>query len=462
MAISVAVPKNLSGIKTKVAMNLTKRQLICFGSAAAVGIPFYLVTKGVLGTQASALIMVALMLPFFFLAMYEKDGFPAEKILYFMVRQKLLTPGIRPYKSENLYKQREMASGEGSREYSGNQAKEDIQTEIIRSQIAAAKSRNTLQQLISQINHKAASELSGETGGKEGWPDEAWGKDDAGSELLVYADSQLGTPKIRELLQFVQKLDESQYGRLIEELSEVTAQQRMLYFGRKAEGAEEKILEHLAAGENREVLAMIRMRNEKQYETLTEKLSEVISSSDGRASADRAAFDGNRPGGQFLASAYPMLVYRIRQYEARRQRTIHEDMQRVRQAYYRQEGNFSESRQFPAGIRSSGEPANLGHRTNAGNARERISQTNDLQYSVQDFVDFEEERKRDMMRGQQENAQIISTQEQLGKKLKEVEAQLEKVETAAKAKEDVRAFAEQVKKQLYEELHVEKLRRGLI
>ena len=102
MAISVAVPKNLSGIKTKVAMNLTKRQLICFGGAAAVGIPFYLVTKGVLGTQASALIMVALMLPFFFLAMYEKDGFPAEKILYFMVRQKLLTPGIRPYKSENL------------------------------------------------------------------------------------------------------------------------------------------------------------------------------------------------------------------------------------------------------------------------------------------------------------------------------------------------------------------------
>ena len=107
MAISVAVPKNLSGIKTKVAMNLTKRQLICFGGAAAVGIPFYILTKGVLGTQASALIMVALMLPFFFLAMYEKDGFPAEKVLYFMVRQKILTPGIRPYKSENLFKQLE-------------------------------------------------------------------------------------------------------------------------------------------------------------------------------------------------------------------------------------------------------------------------------------------------------------------------------------------------------------------
>lgn len=107
MAISVAVPKNLSGIKTKVAMNLTKRQLVCFGSAGAVGIPFYIFTKGVIGTQASALIMVALMLPFFFLAMYEKDGVPAEKILYFMLRQKILTPGIRPYKSENLYRQLE-------------------------------------------------------------------------------------------------------------------------------------------------------------------------------------------------------------------------------------------------------------------------------------------------------------------------------------------------------------------
>ena len=51
--------------------------------------------------------MVGVMLPFFFLAMYERDGFPAEKLLYFMIRQKILTPGIRPYKSENLYEQLE-------------------------------------------------------------------------------------------------------------------------------------------------------------------------------------------------------------------------------------------------------------------------------------------------------------------------------------------------------------------
>ena len=107
MAISVPVPKDLSGIKTKVALNLTKRQIICFSGAAIAGVPLYFLTKDVIGTQGAAFIMVGVMLPFFFLAMYTKDGFPAEKILYFMIRQKFMTQGIRPYKSENLYKQLE-------------------------------------------------------------------------------------------------------------------------------------------------------------------------------------------------------------------------------------------------------------------------------------------------------------------------------------------------------------------
>lgn len=107
MAISVPVPKDLSGIKTKVALNLTKRQIICFSVAAVVGIPLYFLTRGAVGTQAAMLLMVGAMLPFFFLAMYTRDGFPAEKILYFMIRQKFLTPGIRPYRSENLYRKLE-------------------------------------------------------------------------------------------------------------------------------------------------------------------------------------------------------------------------------------------------------------------------------------------------------------------------------------------------------------------
>lgn len=107
MAISVAVPKNLSGIKTKVALNLTKLPAYLLQRCRCGRDSLYIFTKGFIGTQASALLMVAVMLPFFFLAMYEKDGFPAEKILYFMIRQKFLTPGIRPYKSENIYRRLE-------------------------------------------------------------------------------------------------------------------------------------------------------------------------------------------------------------------------------------------------------------------------------------------------------------------------------------------------------------------
>lgn len=105
MAIAVNVPKNLSGIKTKVALNLTKRQLICFGTAAVTGFPLYLFTRKPLGTEAAAFLMIAVMLPFFFVAMYEKDGMPAEKVLKLVLRQRFMTPGIRRYETENLYKQ---------------------------------------------------------------------------------------------------------------------------------------------------------------------------------------------------------------------------------------------------------------------------------------------------------------------------------------------------------------------
>ncbi len=37
----VSVPKDLTKVKNKVAFNLTKRQLICIGIGAAMGIPLF-------------------------------------------------------------------------------------------------------------------------------------------------------------------------------------------------------------------------------------------------------------------------------------------------------------------------------------------------------------------------------------------------------------------------------------
>jgi len=99
----VPVPFDLSKVKSKFLFNLTKRQLICFGLAAVIGIPTYFLTKGVIGNSAAVIIMILFMLPAFFMAMYEKDGQPAEKILRNILRSQWYYPQVRPYKSENFY-----------------------------------------------------------------------------------------------------------------------------------------------------------------------------------------------------------------------------------------------------------------------------------------------------------------------------------------------------------------------
>ncbi|MCI8742434.1 MAG: PrgI family protein [Lachnospiraceae bacterium] len=65
----VPVSNDLNRIKTKLAFNLTKRQLICFSIAGGTGIPIYLFTRSHIGNSISL----------------------------------FLTPRVRPYRTENLY-----------------------------------------------------------------------------------------------------------------------------------------------------------------------------------------------------------------------------------------------------------------------------------------------------------------------------------------------------------------------
>jgi hypothetical protein len=83
--------------------NLTKRQLICFALAAAVGMPVFFLTKPYLELSAAAMLMVVIMLPFIFFALYEKDGQPAEKILSHVIKSMFLRDKVRPYRTNNLY-----------------------------------------------------------------------------------------------------------------------------------------------------------------------------------------------------------------------------------------------------------------------------------------------------------------------------------------------------------------------
>ena len=53
MAAYISVPRDLSKVKSKLLFNLTKRQLICFGSAALLGVPTFFLLRKPIGVSAA-------------------------------------------------------------------------------------------------------------------------------------------------------------------------------------------------------------------------------------------------------------------------------------------------------------------------------------------------------------------------------------------------------------------------
>lgn len=99
----ISVPRDLTKVKSKVMFNLTKRQLICFGVAVLIGVPSFFLLKEITKVNTAVMGMMVIMMPFFFLAMYEKNGQPVEVILNHMIQAIFIRPKIRPYKTDNYY-----------------------------------------------------------------------------------------------------------------------------------------------------------------------------------------------------------------------------------------------------------------------------------------------------------------------------------------------------------------------
>ena len=99
----VPVPKDLANVKTKFLFNLTKRQLVCFGCGALVGVPLFFVLKPYIGSSTAALLMVFVLLPVFLLAMYERNGQPMEKVARNIANVFFIRPKRRPYRTNNFY-----------------------------------------------------------------------------------------------------------------------------------------------------------------------------------------------------------------------------------------------------------------------------------------------------------------------------------------------------------------------
>lgn len=99
----VPVPKDLTKVETKVMFNLTRRQLVCFTAGALVGVPLFLWLREPAGNSMAAMCMMLVMMPFFLLAMYEKNGQPLEKLTHNFIQVRFVRPKQRPYRTDNLY-----------------------------------------------------------------------------------------------------------------------------------------------------------------------------------------------------------------------------------------------------------------------------------------------------------------------------------------------------------------------
>lgn len=103
MAAYISVPRDLTRVKSKVLFNLTKRQLICFGAAALIGVPSFFLLKKLGNVSLAAMSMILIMMPLFLLAMYERDGQPLEVIAKHFIETRFIRPKIRPYQTDNYY-----------------------------------------------------------------------------------------------------------------------------------------------------------------------------------------------------------------------------------------------------------------------------------------------------------------------------------------------------------------------
>ena len=99
----VPVPKDLTRVKSKFLFNLTKRQVVCFGLGALVGLPVFFLTKGAIGVSMAAALMIVIMLPFFLFAMFERNGQPLEVLLKHYIQARFVRPRTRVFETENFY-----------------------------------------------------------------------------------------------------------------------------------------------------------------------------------------------------------------------------------------------------------------------------------------------------------------------------------------------------------------------
>lgn len=106
----VPIPKDLNKVKTKVALNLTQRQLIGFSVAGLIGIPVYLFMRKYVPNDIAVIFLIISTLPIFFITMFEKDGLSFEKYFKYIYLHKFYQPSKRIRKEVYLERQKKISA----------------------------------------------------------------------------------------------------------------------------------------------------------------------------------------------------------------------------------------------------------------------------------------------------------------------------------------------------------------
>ncbi len=388
------------------------------------------------------------------------------------------------------------------------------QTEYLRQQIQASKDKTDFQRLEVQLTHyldkeeelvKVYSEAETEV-----MPS---AKDRIGTASFVYREEQLRDVKIQELLQHFRQVKEEERQEFISQLADMMIiQKRILspiatntpqkplsrqlerwcdallhfteteqktqteYLQKQFQTSKDKTdfqrltaeLTHYLDEENVEVISDSRMdifppkkrisetflfvyREEQLQDARIQELLQYVRP---MKEDKRKEFVRQLADMMILQKReYPEMAHRIQRYEEQRKQTRIMDRNRIKTAYQEIVETFLQSEDNNVREREqlqllSVYPGRIEHQ--------------DINYVFPEET-LSVRKQKSKVDTQNETQQVKSLQQQMDIRLREVERQLQK-KTAShfRTGEDVRTIAEKVKKQLHEELHMERLRRGLV
>ena len=89
ISLEVRVPKEITEYKEKIIFGLSIRQLFSFIFAILIGFTAYYISFKLFGKDVASYVVILITMPVFAFGFFKKDGFPFEKYIVIILRQKL-------------------------------------------------------------------------------------------------------------------------------------------------------------------------------------------------------------------------------------------------------------------------------------------------------------------------------------------------------------------------------------